>query len=264
MPYTLAPPLSLPPDFLINVQILLWGAKHIGPPNAVTALRMDTDPAATWRDMAIRHARATAKNHLRPDGTSYHIVEYNPENRPPFINKRYTYQGYADESVWARGQSWALLGFAQIYSETRLPEFLDTARKVTDKWLELLATQPGAPSYVPIWDFRAPYKPEQDGPRDSSAAGIASLALLTLAEAVGVESECGQRYLCAAVRTLQALASPTYLAQPGEAFSALFKHAVSNFPDNYGVDVGIIYGDYYGLSAFTKCASMEACRSYVL
>lgn len=252
-------------DFLVNVQMLLWGAKHVGPPNAHTALRMDTDPAAAWRDMAISHARATAKNHLRPDGSSYHVVEYNPENRPPFINKRYTYQGYADESVWARGQSWALLGFALMYAETGLPEFLDTAKKVTDRWLQLLAAQPGAPGdFVPLWDYSAPFDPARDGPRDSSAAGIASLALLTLAEVVGTDSTCGQRYLCAGVRTLAALAGPKYLAQPGEGFAALFKHAVANFPDSYGVDVGIIYGDYYGLSAFAKCAQMQACREYVL
>lgn len=260
-----AAPASCPPDFLVNVQMLLWGAKHVGPPNAHTALRMDTDPAAAWRDMAISHARATAKNHLRPDGSSYHVVEYNPENRPPFINKRYTYQGYADESVWARGQSWALLGFALMYAETGLPEFLDTAKKVTDRWLQLLAAQPGAPGgFVPLWDYSAPFDPARDGPRDSSAAGIASLALLTLAEVVGTDSMCGQRYLCAGVRTLAALAGPKYLAQPGEGFAALFKHAVANFPDSYGVDVGIIYGDYYGLSAFAKCAQMQACREYVL
>lgn len=242
-------------DFIINVQILLWGSKHLPPPSQDTAynssLRMDTDAAKTWHAMAVSHARQVAKNHVRPDGTTYHIVEYNPENKPPYINKRYTYQGYADNSTWARGQSWALLGFAMTYHTTGEPEFLEAARKVTDKWLDLLSKQPGAPGeFIPIWDFRAPYDAARDGPRDSSAAAIAALAMLHLAEKLGPDSECGQKYLCAAVNTLTALASDKYLAGPGESFSAIFKHAVSNFPDNYGVDVGLIYGE---------CASLPDC-----
>jgi hypothetical protein len=39
---------------------------------------MDPDPAATWMNMAQEHARQVAKNHMRPDGSTYHIVEYNP------------------------------------------------------------------------------------------------------------------------------------------------------------------------------------------
>lgn len=32
----------------------------------------------TWLNMAMEHARQVAANHVRPDGTTYHIVEYNP------------------------------------------------------------------------------------------------------------------------------------------------------------------------------------------
>jgi hypothetical protein len=42
------------PDFMINIHMLVWGAKHIGP---VSDLRMDADPATTWMDMALAHAR---------------------------------------------------------------------------------------------------------------------------------------------------------------------------------------------------------------
>jgi unsaturated chondroitin disaccharide hydrolase len=68
-PYTFA-------DFMINIQMLVWGAQHVGGP--AQDLRMDPDPAATWMNMAQEHARQVAKNHMRPDGSTYHIVEYNP------------------------------------------------------------------------------------------------------------------------------------------------------------------------------------------
>jgi hypothetical protein len=61
---------------MINIQMLVWGAQHVGGP--AQDLRMDPDPAATWMHMAQEHARQVAKNHMRPDGSTYHIVEYNP------------------------------------------------------------------------------------------------------------------------------------------------------------------------------------------
>lgn len=62
-------------DFMINIQMLVWGAQHVGP---VQDLRMDMNPSDTWLDMAMQHARQVAANHVRPDGSTYHIVEYNP------------------------------------------------------------------------------------------------------------------------------------------------------------------------------------------
>jgi hypothetical protein len=67
---------SFSADFMINIQMLVWGAQHVGGP--AQDLRMDPDPAATWMNMAQEHARQVAKNHMRPDGSTYHIVEYNP------------------------------------------------------------------------------------------------------------------------------------------------------------------------------------------
>lgn len=250
-------------DFIINAQLLLWGSRHLGDINADNSLRMDTDPSQAWRDMAIQHARQVAANHVRPDGSTYHIVEYNPDTAA--INKRYTYQGFSDNSTWARGHSWAVLGFAMMYQQTKMPEFLEVAQKVTDKWLTLLMHQPAGliGDYVPIWDFNAPLDVKKDGPRDSSSAGIAALGMLYLAEAVGTDTACGKKYLCAAVNTLRVLASPRFLADPDNdgGFAAVFKHGVSNYPMNGGIDVGLSYGDYYTLYAFKKCSQMEACKS---
>eukprot|EP00878_Enallax_costatus_P030072 GHUV01032693.1.p1 GENE.GHUV01032693.1~~GHUV01032693.1.p1 ORF type:complete len:208 (-),score=18.61 GHUV01032693.1:51-674(-) len=76
--YVMHPAVLLHADFIINAQMLLWGSKHVGTAGVDNSLRMDTDPATTWRDMAISHARQVAANHVRPDGTTYHIVEYDP------------------------------------------------------------------------------------------------------------------------------------------------------------------------------------------
>eukprot|EP00879_Flechtneria_rotunda_P024478 GHRR01025950.1.p1 GENE.GHRR01025950.1~~GHRR01025950.1.p1 ORF type:complete len:246 (+),score=61.45 GHRR01025950.1:161-898(+) len=243
---------------MMNIQLLVWGSKNVGSWQGL----MDTNPREVWLDMAISHARQVAANHIRPDGSTYHIVEYHPDTGA--VNAKYTYQGYADNSTWARGQSWAIAGFAMLHQETGLPEFLQTAQQVADKWLQLLNLQQQSTQmvdYVPVWDFNAPYDPENDGPRDTSAAAVAALGLLHLAEAMP-HTLCGEKYLCAAVNTLRALASPKYLATPGGGFAALLNHATGNWPANVQIDVGLVYGDYYFLTALQKCASMEGCRRY--
>ncbi len=141
-------------DHIMNIEILMKGAELGGPKSW-----LDVGPQA-WIDMAVAHARTVAKHHVRPDGSTYHVVEYNPVHGT--VNKRYTYQGYADESTWSRGQAWAMAGFAKMYAATRKPEFLETAKVVADKWLGLLGAQEGPVrgGWVPKWDFNAPYEPE--------------------------------------------------------------------------------------------------------
>ncbi|KAG8711245.1 hypothetical protein FRC09_020699 [Ceratobasidium sp. 395] len=48
----------------------------------------------TLIDIANKHADTTIKNHLRPDGSSYHVVDYNETTGG--VIKKYTAQGYAD------------------------------------------------------------------------------------------------------------------------------------------------------------------------
>jgi hypothetical protein len=122
---------------------------------------------------------------------------------------------------------------------------------------------PAKGSYVPKWDFNAPYDASNDGPRDTSSSAISALGLLYLAEALE-GTECGQKYLCAAVNTMRALASPKYLASPEEPHAAVLKHATGNLPDNDKIDVGLVYADYYYLEALKKCQDMAACRNYIL
>lgn len=154
--------------------------------------------------------------------------------------------------------------------------------KLADKYLERLSGQAGgqtaaAPDFdgfVPQWDFDAPWFENLDGPRDTSGAAVAALAMLYLAEAdeqrqaqpdsPGGQTEgstCGQKYLCAAINTLRVLASPKYLAAAGDSnFPALLRHATGGFPLGDHVDVGLISGDYYFLAALNKCAGFKACR----
>jgi hypothetical protein len=118
--------------------------------------------------------------------------------------------------------------------------------------------------FIPVWDFDAPFLENMDGPRDTSAAAIAALGMLYLAEGE-INSACAEQYLYAAVCTLRALASEKYLAAAGDdSFLALLQHATGGFPMQNHVDVGLISGDYYFLAALNKCRRMENCNSYIV
>ncbi len=64
----------------------------------------------TLRDIATSHADTTLKNHIRPDGGTWHVVEYNATTGA--VIAKFTSQGYADSSTWSRGQSWGVYGYA--------------------------------------------------------------------------------------------------------------------------------------------------------
>src|SRR5690606_33987028 len=144
-------------DNMINLEMLFWASKNGG--------------ADSLYDIAVKHAETTMENHFRDDYTSYHVVVYDKDTGERI--KRVTHQGLADESMWARGQAWAIYGYTMVYRETRDPKFLEFAQRVTDVYLERLPAD-----QVPYWDFDDPAIP--DAPRDASAAAIVASALVEL------------------------------------------------------------------------------------
>jgi unsaturated chondroitin disaccharide hydrolase len=207
-------------DNMMNLELLFWAAEHGGP--------------KSLREIAIKHAETTMKNHFRADGGSYHVLSYDTTNGSVLV--RNTHQGYADESVWARGQAWAIYGFTMTYRFTKDPRFLNTAQRAADYFLQRLP-----PDHVPYWDFQAPEIPNE--PRDVSAAAIAASALFELSSYVKTEKE-KEAYLNHAKNILRSLCAPPYLAE-GSTSHAVLNHAVGSKPAKSEVDVSIIYADYY-------------------
>lgn len=216
-------------DNMMNLELLMWAARAANEPR--------------YREIAIAHADTTLKNHFRPDGSSYHLVDYDPQHGG--IRGRVTVQGYADSSSWARGQAWGLYGYTMMYRETRKEEYLRQARKIAAFFMQ----HPRLPAdKVPYWDFDDPAIP--NAPRDSSAAAIASSALLELASLSDKDS--ARRYRDFAESQLRSLASPAYLAAPGENGGFLLKHAVGHKPAGKEIDVPLNYADYYFLEALLR------------
>ena len=193
-------------------------------------------------NMAVSHANTTLKNHFRPDGTSWHVVDYNPADGS--VIKRITHQGFADESVWSRGQGWGLYGFTMCYRYTHDKAYLDQARKIARCWLTL----PNMPDdMIPYWDMRDPAIPQ--APRDASAAAVIASALYELA--TYVPGEEASTYRQAADKMVHSLET-RYQPQPGASQGFLLLHSTGNYPAHDEIDVSINYADYYYLEALLR------------
>lgn len=216
-------------DNMMNLEYLMW------------ASRASKNPR--YRDIALTHADTTLKNHFRPDNSSYHVVDYDPVTGK--VRGRVTAQGNANESAWARGQSWGLYGYTMMYRETKKPEYLAQARKIA----AFMINHPRLPEdKIPYWDFDDAAIP--NAPRDASAAAIMSSALLELRGYV--DAATAKLYTAVAEQQLRSLSTPAYLAKVGENGGFLLKHSTGHKPAGREIDVPINYADYYFLEALLR------------
>lgn len=216
-------------DNMMNLELLFW------------ASRQTKDPK--FRQIAITHADNTLKNHFRPDGSSYHVVCYNPDGS---VAMRKTAQGAANESAWARGQSWGLYGYTVMYRETKDKKYLDHADRIASFFLN----HPNLPAdKIPYWDFDRPGEE-----RDASAGAIAASALLELSQ---YSPSNRTTYVGAAEQMLQSLASSAYKAKLGENNQFVLMHSVSHKPQNFEVNVPLTYADYYYIEALLRYDALQ-------
>jgi rhamnogalacturonyl hydrolase YesR len=204
-----------------------------------------------FREIALKHAQTTMKNHYRPDYSSYHVVDYDTITGQ--ILDRATCQGFTDESSWSRGQSWGLYGFVICYRYTHDKQYLDFAEHIAD----FLLNNPNMPAdMVPYWDYNAPdttlkaewnYDPSKYPVilRDVAAASIMCSALFELAD---YSTANGAKYRAAAEKMLSSLRSPQYFRSPANRYFIL-DHCVGSLPHGAEVDKPLVYADYYFLEA---------------
>jgi unsaturated chondroitin disaccharide hydrolase len=219
-------------DNMMNLELLFWASKETGDP--------------VFYNVAVNHANMTMKNHFRKDYSSYHVIDYNPVTGE--VVKRDTHQGYAGESVWSRGQAWALYGYTLCYRETRDEKYLEQARHIAD----FILTHPDLPDdMIPYWDFNAPSIPDE--PRDASAAAVISSALFEMSTYMA--DSIRAQYQKPAEQILNNLTAK-YRSAPGKNKGFILDHSTGSRPHNSEVDVPIIYADYYYLEALARRNSL--------
>lgn len=201
-------------DNMMNLELLFFAAQNGG--------------NSAWYNMAVNHALKTMQNLVRPDGSTYQGVQYDPDGS---VYQHFTSDGYSVNSTWSRGQAWGLTGFTIAYRYTRDSRFLVTARTLANYFLAHIPSD-----FVPYWDFsRTDYK-------DSSAAAIAATGLLELSNYVVDPDKT--TYRSAALSIQNSLSSANYLGNPQSTDGVLI-HGTYAVPFNVGLDTSLIWGDYY-------------------
>jgi unsaturated chondroitin disaccharide hydrolase len=218
-------------DNMMNLELLFWASKNGG--------------NKSLYPIAVKHAETTMNNHFRPDYTSYHVLVYDLETGKK--TKGMTAQGYSDNSMWARGQAWAIYGFTMVYRETEEKRFLEFAHKLARVYLDRLTTE----DLIPYWDFDAPGIPNE--PRDASAAAIVASGLLELSTYTN-DKNLKEEYRGKAKKMIVAL-SDHY--QSRDINSSFLLHATGHKPAGSEIDCSINYADYYYLEALLRLQKLK-------
>lgn len=208
-------------DNLMNLELLFAAAR--------------TGSRAQWREIARRHAVTSAEQHLRPDGSTFHVVRFDETTGRRVW--RGTRQGLADDSTWSRGQAWAVHGFTTAYRETGDARLLEAARRAAGF---VVANAPA--DGVPWWDYDAP-----GTTRDTTAAAIVASGLLELAR-IDPDPTRQVAWRAAGMQSLRSLTGPDYLARGTAARSVL----LHGHHDPVYSDAGVTYADYYLLEALLR------------
>jgi len=214
-------------DCLMNLPLLYWATTETGDPR--------------FRHIAEAHTETVLKHFLYTDGSSKHIVEFNPSSGA--YVKNYAGQGYSDTSAWSRGCAWALYGLALGTKYTGRADFLAAAEKVAGFFLSHLPEDK-----VPGADFKAPS--DRPNPKDSSAAACAGSGLLLLASLVPDHGQATK--FTEGARAI--LASLTANYGGGDAEEAVLLHGCTAYNvDRPGWDdTSLIYGDYFYVEALAR------------
>jgi hypothetical protein len=145
-------------DSVMNLPLLFWASRVTGD--------------SRYREVAARHARVEAADMVRSDGSTWSSM-HNRRSDGAFI-EFHTHQGYSDDSTWARGQAWAVRGFAEAAIALKDAGLLDTAQRTA----RYVVTRLPTPA-VPLYDYDAP----PSKPHDVSAGVITAAGMLRLASA---------------------------------------------------------------------------------
>ncbi|OAS82578.1 MULTISPECIES: glycoside hydrolase family 88 protein [Metabacillus] len=206
-------------DCLMNLPLLFWATEETGDPR--------------FSAVAKKHGETVLKNFIREDGSVHHIIRFDPVTgeRVEALGG----QGFAPDSAWSRGASWAVYGLTLLFHHTKEDKYLQAAKNVSHFFIANLPED-----YVPHWDFRLPE--EVTKYRDSSAGAIASCGLLLLAKHVPATEE--KIYKDAGVKILKSLYK-NYGDWENPEQDGLILHGTSHYPEGKNIDVPLIYGDYY-------------------
>ena len=214
-------------DTYLNMPLLFYATELSGDPK--------------YREYAKKHIENTIDILIRPDGRAYHTYMMDLNYGNPIMPK--VDQGYADDSVWSRGQAWVVYGLALAYSYERDPKYKEVQRLATNKFIELLPRD-----NVPAWDM---VFTDTRTLKDTSASAISICGMLEMNKIC--PEHCDKAiWESKADDMLEALMEHHTTRGLNLDSNAILMHGTSSVRHNMGINESLIYGDYYYLEALVR------------
>ena len=221
-------------DNMMNLELLFEATKISGD--------------STYYKIAVNHANTTLKNHFRKDGSTWHVVDYDTVAKQ--VRSKFTHQGIADNSAWARGQGWAVYGYTMAYRYTKDSKYLKRAEATAQFFINHENLPDDGIAY---WDFNDPKIPHTS--RDVSASVIVASALVEL---YGYTNN--KEYINYSKKVVNSIKniSNTYILPENENIPFILDHNFGDWSKRSEMDEPIVYGDYYFLQTLLRLKNIES------
>ncbi|TBN03670.1 glucuronyl hydrolase [Hyunsoonleella flava] len=218
-------------DNMMNLELLFEATKISGD--------------SSFHKIAVKHANTTLKNHFRPDGSTWHVLDYDTISGQ--VRGRVTHQGINDDSSWARGQGWAINGYTMAYRYTKDKKYLDRATATADYFIHHKNLPEDG---IPYWDFSHPDIPNVS--RDVSAGAIVASGLVELYKYTKNDT-----YLNYSKKVVNSLKTEHYILPKDLEVPFILDHSFGDWSKRHEMDEPIVYGDYYFLQTLLRLKEID-------
>lgn len=195
-----------------------------------------------YSDVASQHYHTVLKTVIRDDSTTFHTYYFDTKTGEPTHGA--THQGHSDRSIWARGQSWAILGIPLNEQYLHSVPFPSIYPSIVRVFLDNLPE-----NLIPYWDFD--FTDKHPSAKDSSALAITAAGLLA-ADSLQAYPEAND-IARGMVYQLGENCTPRDDTNEG-----LLLHGVYAFAEGKGIDEPNLWGDYFYLEDLVHLARKDA------
>lgn len=195
---------------------------------------------SVYREIAEKHFRTAEKCVIRKDYSTNHTYYFDRNTGEPL--RAETVQGYSNNSMWARGQAWAIYGLALNYKYLKDEQILEKFNGVTEAFFKQLPDD-----MIPYWDMVFTNGNE---PRDTSAAAIAVCGILEMDKYFP-----NPKYKEKAMKILDALLTKN-TTQALDNSNGLIMNSMYNRNAGHQPECSI-WGDYYAMEALYRSLKPE-------
>ncbi len=196
-------------------------------PNTLLFWAYEKTSDRKYFDVAIENLDRTIDLFMRPNGSTIHMIQFNPETGE--VIKKWNNLGYNSDTTWSRGQAWFLLALAQGFDVTKDNKYKEVYTKALSFYLNMNKKK----DLTPYYDMSDPNIPNV--PVDTSALAI-------LAESYLFMLQNGYNEFDILSQIVDSLLLHTDLNRNS---SIILKDGCFDYPRKVAINSELIFADYY-------------------